>query len=135
VKFGGFGKPHLPATTLANVLLFCVLQRFCQRIQIGVDAAFQPDGITLDIAAKCWVKVPVIVVRKVRFLIEVLPREPEVELERAERGRVLVRDVHAKRFSLVPLPDRRSSRISDQSWRVEVIDVTISAISSYRLLL
>lgn len=67
-----------------------------------------------------------IVVVEVRFLIRVLPREAQWKLERYGLAvRVLVGDVDAEGLLLVPLPDGRPCSVGDESWCVQVIDVTI----------
>ena len=80
--------------------------------------------------SETWVEIPIVVVVKVRLLIEVLPREAEVELERSERGWVLIGGIDAEGFLLVPPPDRLPRSIGNQTRRVEVIDVNVVTFTS-----
>ncbi len=53
-------------------------------IEVGVKAAIKPDGIALDVPAYVRVVITPEVVREIRLPVEMLPREPQREVERSE---------------------------------------------------
>ena len=78
-------------------------------VYIRVYSATQPDGITLLVPSYDGVIVAEIVVEEVCFLVRILPRESERELERSEPLRILIGDTDAERLLLIPAPYRRAS--------------------------
>src|SRR6266496_6803014 len=93
-------------------------------IEVGVKAAIKPDGIALDVPAYVRVVITPEVVREIRLPVEMLPREPQREVERSEPGRVVVRHIVPEWFSLVPPPNRRACGVCDHPRRVQVIRMT-----------
>jgi len=65
-------------------------------IHVCVEATAQSTRIALNISSNKWVIVSVIVVVLPGLLIIVLPREPEVVLERAESLGILIRRTRPK---------------------------------------
>jgi hypothetical protein len=57
---------------------------FVDYVVVCVEARYQSDEITLDVPANPRIVVPEIVVREISFPIEILPWEPQGEVERSE---------------------------------------------------
>ena len=97
-------------------------------VPICVQAASEANRIRFNVPANCSVVVAPRVVMQPRFLVEVLPRIPQVELEGdGVVVWILIRRIHPERLLLLPLPDGFLGLIGHQAWRVQMIRVIGSA--------
>jgi hypothetical protein len=116
----GCGETHQMLRHLRRISLG---QRVCLYIGIRVQSSAKSDRVTFLVSPYVGVIVPEIVVVKVRLLVEILPREPEVELIGSEARRILIGRIDAKGLKLIPFPPELLARIVDCPRRVEMIDV------------
>jgi len=77
----------------------------------------------LDVPAYRRLIIPEVVVVKIRLLIKILPRQPEIAGEVAQRRRILIRHIRPERIIIVPRPHRLPYVVGDEPGRVQVVRV------------
>src|SRR5262249_49711115 len=92
-------------------------------IGISVQTPAESDRITFPVSTETRVVVPEVVVVKICLLVGVLAWEPQRELERSKANGIFARRAASKGLGVVVAPDWGSTRISDQSRCVEMVDM------------
>jgi hypothetical protein len=77
-----------PTVCLSQAKRISQIERIPAGICIGVDPARKADGVALDIAARPWVVVALIIVMQFCDLIKEMPRKAELVDEGARRGAI-----------------------------------------------
>lgn len=92
-------------------------------VGVGVQSTSQADWVALLIASQPRIEVSEVIVVSRRLYVIGLPWESQRKVEDTEPTWILIGHVVSKWFLLSPAPHRDTPRVSDQSWRVEMIRV------------
>ncbi len=97
-------------------------QRGTSHIRVRVKSSAKSERIALRVAPRARIVISIVVVEEPYLPVEVLPREPQREVEViACAAGIIVRHVVPEGFTLIPPPYRRTRAVGDQPRRVQMI--------------